>query len=203
MLFINDDGTIDIISEDVSSTNVSFKGLLGYRNLVGYLNELANQYKTEGITVRARHFGYNGQTETIEDTSMFTETAPWSCSTGKSCSPAPVESQGGGDELYTRDYDQVESLLKTAAAYEVGTTTLTSYWMASRYYSYSSSDHIWNGHFVTPYGRIGIQKLYGYSNSEFSDGNLYAALRPVVTLSSELTYEGVGIKEKPMRIIAS
>ena len=204
VLFINDDGTVDIVSEDVSSTDVYFRGLVGYQNLVGYLNELASQYETEGITLSqngSRHFGFNGQTEYIEDTSMFTETAPWTCSTGGSCDPAPVESQGGGDNLYERDYNQAQSVLKTAAAYEVNTSTLTSYWMASRYYYYSSSYRYWDGRIVNASGSTSNNFLYYYNSSQFIEHSYSYALRPVVTLSSELSYEGVGIKEAPMRII--
>jgi len=116
VLNVNDDGTIDLISEYVSSTNVFFRGRKGYLNLVGYLNVLAEQYETEGITDDedgSRYFGYNGQTEKITNTSMFTSTPPFGCSTnGKTgnCSnttypndPDDYEAYGGGDTLYTSD----------------------------------------------------------------------------------------------------
>ena len=40
VLNINSDGTVDLISEYVSSTEVYFSGTTGYLNFVGYLNEL-------------------------------------------------------------------------------------------------------------------------------------------------------------------
>ena len=202
VLFINADGTVDIISEDVSSTDVYFSGKLGYQNLVGYLNLLAKQYETEGITVDSRHFGYNLQTEYIEDDSMFKNAAPWDCSTGADCSPEPVESQGGGDILYENDYNKVQSVLKTAAAYKVGTTSLKAYWMASRNYNYSSSDsYNWYGRGVNVTGVRSNVSLYRYNISQFTESSTNLSIRPIVTLSADLSYEGVGIKDKPMRII--
>ncbi len=97
IISINDDGTVDIISEYVSSVDVYFKGLTGYQNFVGYLNLLASKYENSIFTVGSRYFGYNGQTEYITDISGFNYPAPWTCSTGESCNP--VESQGGGDNL--------------------------------------------------------------------------------------------------------
>ena len=90
---INDDGTVEMISEHVSSTAVYFQGQTGYQNLVGYLNVLASQYENSTYTKGSRYFGYNGQTEYITDTSKFVNPAPWTSSTGSST----VESQGGGD----------------------------------------------------------------------------------------------------------
>ncbi len=87
VLKINNDGTVDLISEYTSSINIAFEGETGYLNLVGYLNELAKIYENSYYTVGSRHFGYNGQTEYITDTSKFTTTAPWKCNTGESCNP--------------------------------------------------------------------------------------------------------------------
>ena len=89
VISLNQDGTVDIISENVSSTDVYFRGQTGYQNFVGYLNVLAKQYENSNQTVGSRHFGYNGQTEFITDTSKFVNPAPWTCSTGGTCSPDP------------------------------------------------------------------------------------------------------------------
>ena len=59
VISINGAGTVDVISEDVSSTEVYFQGLIGYQNLVGYLNVLASQYENSKYTKGSRHFGYN------------------------------------------------------------------------------------------------------------------------------------------------
>ena len=115
---INDDGTIEIVSENVSNVSVYFSGQVGYKNFVGYLNEIANQYQNENYTIKARHMGYNGQTEYLTDTANTVDssvaTAPWTCSTGESCNP--VETKGGGDNLYTTDTNLVQNALGTLKA---------------------------------------------------------------------------------------
>ena len=201
VISLNDDGTVDVVSEHVSSTEISFKGQTGYQNLVGYLNELAKQYENSTYTKGSRHFGYNGQTEYITDTSRFNDLAPWECSTGESCNP--VESQGGGDELYTKDYNLVKSVLGTTVASKPDGTKY-SYWMVSRYYDYSSTtDYYWYGRVVDTLGDVHRNILYYYEDSSFSSDSNHDSLRPILTLKSGLKYTGVGTENYPMEIHGS
>ena len=197
---INDDGTVEMISEHVSSTEVYFEGKTGYQNFVGYLNVLARQYENSTYTIGSRHFGYNGQTEYITDTSKFTNPAPWTSSTGSST----VESQGGGDTLYQKDYDLINSVLGTAVATEPNGYA-RAYWMASRYYIYdAASYYIWRGRNVNSSGSNGSSNdLYSYSSPSFYADNDSNSLRPIVVLKSGLKYEGVGTEDYPMKISAS
>ena len=198
VLSINGDGTVDIISEYVSSVEVYFDEEIGYQNLVGYLNVLAAQYENSTYTCGSRHFGYNGQTEFITDTSKFRNPAPWTCSTGGSCSSAPVESQGGGDTLYTTDYNLVNTVLGTRVAKKVGTTTATDYWMASRYYYYASATYYsWNNRYVNWSGAAKDSYLYNYSSSGFDSYGRSFALRPIVTLKAGVIYSGSGTSSDP------
>jgi hypothetical protein len=192
-----------LISEYVSSTEVNFQGQTGYLNFVGYLNELAKQYETEGITSGSRHFGYNGQTEYLDPNKVVFDTAPWTCSTGGSCKP--VENEGGGDNLYEKDYNQLNLFLSTRVANKVGTNTPTGYWMASRYYSYGSSSYYsWRGRFVSTSDLSSNNDLHTYYTSGFTSNSRCYALRPIVTLKSGLSYgDGIGIKDSPMKIITS
>ena len=202
VLSINDDGTVDLISENVSSTAVTFTGLTGYKNFVGYLNVLASQYETEGITVGSRHFGYSNQTEYITSDTYFVNPAPWTCSTGGSCSPKPddYESYGGGDTGYLDDYNLVNTVLGTRIANKVdGPASI--YWMASRHYGYSSATrYYWYARYVSTSSSNGISNLYVYSSSSFSNGSSSNALRPIVRLKSGFSYSGVGSKDFPMEI---
>ena len=201
VISINDDGTVDVVSAHVSSIEIYFKGQTGYQNLVGYLNVLAKQYENSTYTKSSRHFGYNGQTEYITDTSKFTNPAPWTCYTGGSCNP--VESQGGGDELYTKDYNLVKSVLGTAGASKLDGTPYY-YWMASRYYKYSSStNYAWDGRIVFPSSVDGLDSLYRYDNSSFRSNNTNNSLRPILTLKSGLKYLGVGTEAYPIEISVS
>ena len=203
VISINGNGTVDIISEHVSSTAVSFRGQTGYQNFVGYLNVLAKQYETTGVTVGSRHFGYNGQTEYITDTTYFVNPAPWTCSTGGACTPDPddYEAYGGGDKLYQSDYDLINTVLGTRVANNPSGTA-TSYWMASRYYLYASSTYYyWNVRNVNTSGSIGsYSSLYNYYSSSFIALGLSNALRPIVTLKSGLSYYGLGNEYYPMVI---
>lgn len=200
VISINDDGTVEMISEHVSSVAIYFSGQTGYQNLVGYLNVLASQYENSTYTIGSRHFGYNGQTEYITDTSKFTNPAPWTSSTGSST----VESQGGGDTLYQKDYDLINTVLGTRVATKPESSSSSSYWMASRYYYYSSStDYYWRGRLVYPSGSNSYHSLYNYSSSSFRAGNNGNSLRPIMVLKSGLKYEGVGTKSNPMEISVS
>ncbi len=193
---LNDDGTVEMISEHVSSVAVYFRGQTGYQNLVGYLNVLASQYENSAYTKGSRYFGYNGQTEYITDTSKFTNPAPWTSSTGSST----VESQGGGDTLYTTDYNLINTVLGTRVAAKPGGSG-ASYWIASRYYNYSSStDYRWGGRKVLASGSISNYNLYSYYSSNFNTGGSSSSLRPIVVLKSGLQYEGVGTEDYPMEI---
>ena len=196
VISLNDEGTVDVVSEHISSTGIYFKGQTGYQNLVGYLNELAKQYENSTYTKSSRHFGYNGQTEYITDTSKFAYPAPWNCSTGESCNP--IESQGGGDNLYTKDYNLVNSVLGTAVARKPNGIT-AYYWMASRYYYYSSAtDYRWNERYVATSGSvISTKYLYYYDSSSFDSYNDNNYLRPILTLKSGLKYTGSGTEDKP------
>ena len=102
--------------------------------------------------------------------------------------------------LYQTDYNLVYNVLGTRKANKVGTTTATSYWMASRYYSYNSSTY-WefNGRYMNTSGSSSKYYLY-YYGSDFYDESVNYALRPIVTLDSELQYEGLGTEWYPMEI---
>ena len=195
---LNDDGTVEMISEHVSSTYVYFSGQTGYQNLVGYLNVLASQYENSTYTKGSRYFGYNGQTEYITDTSKFTNPAPWTCSTGESCNP--TESQGGGDELYTTDYNLINTVLGTRIATKPNGSS-AYYWMASRRYYYSSSTYYyWEDRLVSKSGSLLENILYRYGSSSFITSSDSNSLRPILTLKSGLKYSGMGTKESPLKV---
>ena len=198
---LNDDGTVEMISEHVSSTAVYFRGQTGYQNLVGYLNVLASQYENSTYTVSSRYFGYNGQTEYITDTSKFKHPAPWTCSTGASCNP--TEELGGGDTSYTTDYNLINTVLGTRVATNPGGSS-ASYWIASRRYSYSSSTSFgWRRRYVDTSDSLGSSSLYSSNGSSFGTYVDGSSLRPIVVLKSGLKYSGMGTENYPMEISTS
>ena len=185
------------MSEHVSSTAIYFQGQTGYLNFVGYLNVLAKQYENSTYTKGSRAFGYNGQTEYITYTSKFTNPAPWTCSIDwGSCNS--IESQGGGDKLYTKDYNLVKSVLGTARASKPDGTNDYYYWMASRYYYYTSADYYyWFGRSVNFWGDDTRSDLYSYGRSSFISDDTSNYFRPILTLKSGLKYTGSGTEDKP------
>ena len=199
VLNINSDGTVEIISEYISSVDIYFRGKEGYQNFVGYLNELASKYETSGITESSRHFGYNGQTEYITTSSMFKYPAPWTSSTGNNT----IENQGGGDTLYTNDYNKINTALGTKVANRIGTTTPTIYWVASRYYIYSgATTYYWDGRRIESDGSNNSKSFYSYYNTGFTKASFGAAIRPIVTLKASLRYGNqAGTSSNPIQII--
>ena len=166
--------------------------------MVGYLNVLASQYENSTYTKGSRHFGYNGQTEYITDTTKFVHPAPWTCSTGGSCNP--VESQGGGDTLYKTDFNLVNTVLATKVVTKPNSASGSPSWMASRNYSYSSStSYGWYGHNVDASGANNINHLYDYVGSSFITSSNSKSLRPIVTLKSGLKYTGSGTADDPFK----
>lgn len=196
----NSDGTVDIISEHVSSVSIAFQGLTGYKNFVGYLNELSSQYENSTYTKGSRAFGYKNQTEYITDTSKFTTTAPWACSTGESCNP--VESQGGGDTGYTKDYNLVEKTLGTTSTTKNDGTSQI-YWVSTRQYVYTSGQsYNFRGNLLLEGGNK-FKVLYSCINGKCTDVMSSYSLRPIVTLKSGLKYSGLGTETYPMEISTS
>ena len=194
-------GTIDMVSVYVSSNNIYFSGLTGFAKLVGTLNKISAQYSNPNYVVKTRHMGYNGQTENITDMSMLnSNTMPWSCSTSSS-SCTTVESQGGGDLLYTRDTNLVKNVLGTLDAYKIGTTTKASYWIASRDYSSNSSSSNTSFYFshryciaVNPATSIGTRPLYGVNATTYSHN---FAIRPILTIKANSIASGNGTIDSP------
>ena len=117
----NEDGTVDVVSEYVSSKEVSFYGKTGYINYIKALNEVAAQYTNEKYVSRTRHIGYSNQTEVITDTSKLEQTiAPWTKRTSlynqwTGCDTniylcGEDESLGAGDIGYETDYNLVNNV---------------------------------------------------------------------------------------------
>ncbi len=202
---INEDGTIEMVSEYVSSTEVYFYGETGYKKLVGSLNTIASQYANDKYTIATRHMGYNGQTEFITAT-LSKDTCGESGTKDNS-----KETIGCGDIGYETDTNLVQAAIGTLEANKVIDTT-TNYWLASRnYYYYSPGFQSTESSFVC--------RIVG-DNSDLTNTFLYSILtrfglnfekvtevvslsyarpvRPIVTLGSEVTgFSGVGTESSP------
>lgn len=194
---INTDGTIEMVSEYVSSTEIYLGEKKGYQNMIGSLKEISQQYTNPKYVKETRLVGHNGQTEYLEDTPQLNATtAPWVSKTINNDN----EIYGGGDILYMRDENLINQALNTLIAKKVDTKVENSYWVASRYYHYST-DSYWHfiGRMVTEDGQL----LYSDSFYFFLNGTLNGAfhknpIRPILTLKSNITnFSGEGTAEQP------
>ena len=111
---INVDGSIEMVSENVSSTAIDFYGEYGYEYFVEVLNKLAKGYENSAYTIGSRHMGYNGQS-----TSMGT--------------PSATE-----DNLYQADTGLVNAALGTLTAKIPSGSSSKDYFIASRKYTGST-----------------------------------------------------------------
>ena len=203
---IHSDGSVDAVSEYVSSTNVSFRGTTGYANFVGGLQTIAAQYAKPGYTINTRMMGYGGQTLTIVDNSAFagsTTSAPATTSTASPTTGTGEEFSGGvlGDTLYLNDYLLVKNIYGNVIANKVGTTTATSYWLASRVFYYgSTTSFLFGGRWVGDSGTIGNCQLRSYVGTigGWRDSASSTSLRPIITLKSGVSVSGgSGTKTSP------
>ena len=194
----NEDGTVEMVSEHVSSAKIIFYGKEGYMNFVGGLNEIAAQYTNEKYVARTRHIGYSNQTEVITDASAITKaTAPWSKNTSSyqwiECDTSTYlcgtdESLGAGDIGYLIDYNLVtEAIGSMNSSTPAGAGTY--YWLASREYGQRSSYDWWcSGRSVysSPVGNLTPQPIYYYYG--YFDGQVHdSSIRPIITLKSSVS----------------
>ena len=199
---INDDCTVEVVSEYVSDVNVKFAGKVGYANFIYYLNEIAKQYANTTYTLDPatapdgafRNVGYDHQTKQITNMSKITSTtAPWEAKTG----PKTVESLGGGDYGFSTDLALMEKANVPIIAYKKGSTVdetysnYTGYWLASRLFSYYSS-WSFDMRYVYSGGMLYYVDLYVRSGSSFETYVRSYAIRPIVTLKSGLQPTGSG-----------
>lgn len=198
---INTDGTIEMVSEYVSSTGIYFANKIGHQNFIGYLNEISKQYENSNYTIASRHMGYSNQTEYITDTSILDKTSvPQIENTSIDNVTPTTESQGLGDFQYQNDLDLVNTACNGLISSGVGTTTPTAYWLSSRYYVNAYNNVIWyfNGRAIDENGNLG-----GFSIFYFEYGSLKSNLngkpiRPILTLKSNITsFSGKGTAEQP------
>ncbi len=202
---VNTDGTVEMVSDKVSSKEVYFSGKNGYINLVGGLNTIAAQYTDGKHVLRTRHIGYSNQTETITDTSMLSKTsAPWTKTTSSGWTATSSgfteaqEAQGAGDIGYTADYNLVNAVYGSMEANNPSGTA-TFYWLASRRFAYSSSTSwYFYGRYVSTDGSLNKSVLSNYNSGFGSDYDGSCAVRPIIILKSTSEIEsGSGTSDSP------
>ena len=209
VISINKNGTVDLVADNVSSTQIKFIGTRGYANFIGGLQTISQQYAKAGYTVSTRIIGYDGQTLTINDTSAFdgsNNEAPTKTGTGYPQTGTGVENQGGvlGDTLYLKDYLLLNNVYHTLEAKVAGSGARGVYWLASRKYDYFENSSV---HLFWFSGRIVYETAFSYNEITYFNGYHYAngineaAIRPIITIKAGLKIaSGQGSKQNPYEL---
>lgn len=181
---INDDNSIDAVSEYTSSYPIYFGddiesggNLTGYKNYVGVLNEIASQYENDNFTVGSRIAGYKEgcQTEYLDSVDVDSNTPE--------TKDNDYESVGGGDVCYTEDLDLIYKSIGKYSAYGVGTKSITTYYLGSRYFKSTNTKNIRYVWTLPEYDKY--LGTFGY-------------IRPIITINGYLTdIQGDGTSSKP------
>ena len=219
---INENGTFDMVSEYLPSftyvdggPSVQYiKGITGYRNYIGCLNDIASHYENVSYTVGSRHMGYDSAkaTETLtfgpEDYTQWTKHS----STTNESTTAADELIGGGDIGYLTDVNLVTTAytgVKEAplTANIVGTDTPWAYFLASRVYVHNESfcDDGWGIRWIAENGsHVYNAIIKKYDGDWYSPGQSYNILiRPIVTLKANTTIvSGDGETEQTAYVIS-
>ncbi len=198
---INDNDTIDLVSEYASSASVYLDGKIGYQNSISVLNKIASQYTNPKYTVASRHMGYSNQTEKIIDTFALDSTSsPWPNNTSSSTTSSD-EVKGGGDMGYERDCNLVRNSVGTLVASDVKTKYKSYYWLASRNYNYGTSRGWRFGiRYIYPGDGMDTDFIYFYSDGDFTGSSNYyymRSIRPIVTIKAGLLPNGSGTSDDP------
>ncbi len=162
----NDDGTIDIVSEHVSSEKVVFRGSTGYLNFVKALNEIAKEYGNDKFVKSARYMGYSNQIEVCEELSEIV---------------CPE------DIGYETDVNLVTTAIGNIKATKIDGSA-EYYWLASRHIdAYSDQTKIYFGRWIGPNGALNAFLLVSGSGQVVMYKN---AIRPILTLKKDVVISG-------------
>ena len=178
---INDDNSIDVVSEYTSSDLVWFAAETGYKNYVGVLNEIASQYENDDYTTGSRIIGYKEgcQTEFLSSFEADSNTPE--------TSDNEYESIGGGDICYKEDLDLIYNAVGKYSAYMKGTKTMSTYYIGSRYFKPNDNLYLYYNWDIPAHNKIitGDFASYGY-------------IRPIITIDGTLTgFNGDGTSSSP------
>ena len=190
----NADGTIDVVSDRVSSKQIYFYSRTGYQNYIGTLNSIANQYKHSNYVQSTRHMGYDGKaTKYITDGSYLSYKKSIWKSTTSSSTTVDYEKLGAGDMGYLTDEKLVSAVYGNLIAKNPSGTD-TNYWLASRHYVYNSSIYYitLNGRFIdSTNNKSGFSRFFlSYSNGNLRQYSSAMSIRPILTLKSTVKITG-------------
>ena len=170
------------------------------------------KYENSNYTKGSRNPGYNGQTETITNSSKFDGTnsaIPWTSSTTTTLNQKPSnEYLGGGDTLYSTDVTLIRNVYGTISANNKYNSVIpsASYYLSSREYTYSANVNgstnsigYFNGVVASSNDSLYHEQLrvnlYG---TRWSDSNNRWSIRPILVFKNTISpTSGSGTKTSP------
>ncbi len=214
---INNDMSIDAVSEYVSAMGVCFRGTIGYANYVNTMKNIAQQYNNSEYTKGARMFGFDNQTLIISDTHYFngsTNNSPAMFKTPSPTSGVGEEYEGGllGDTLYLKDYLLVSNVYKALSpssvygtngliSYSIADNTAVEYLISARYYHDENAQSFgYSIRYIDTNGYLQSRTIRYYSRNDrtWVDSCRAYGFRPIITLKSNVrTDGGKGTKSNP------
>ncbi len=162
-VIIKNDGTnIEMVSLNASSTTISFYGQTGYKNFVGALNKIVEQYINDMFTNGSRHMGY------LEGSSI--ERCNDLCSS---------------DIYYQTDLDMVNSAIGNLITM-TNEENITSYFLASRFSYYGCGSYYRETcYYARNVNSSGVQEHLQppiYSNGGSYNNIVTSSIRPILSL---------------------
>ncbi len=161
----NSDGTVDVVSEYVSSKKVKFDGKDGYMKFIGTLNIVASQYTNAKYVSSTRYLGYTDQKETCTGT-LSTTTCP-------------------SDTGYEKDVESIRRILGSLES-KTPSETKSGYWIASRLVFAKLYYVRGVGGATNMSYDVCSQWLYG-SGAIYNMGVPDENIRPVLTLKADIS----------------
>ncbi len=176
---IKKDGTIELISDYISTGVIYFKGLTGYKNYVGILNLIANSYTNSNYTIGSRALGYNGQTSFLknENENIDTEIS-----------------------LHDSDFYIIHLMYNTYGGKINKTETNGEYWIAGRGTFQFNNQTNYGVRLVRSYKDDYTSQLIGIQADNVVKEQ-QAHIRPIVILKSGITTSsGSGTSDNPWKL---
>lgn len=170
ILSINADGSIDLISEAPTSTNVYFSGALGNNNGVYLINDIcAKQYSNKNLGVTARNLTIEDIEAKMNATGIATRNAFTDSTSGI---------QYGKTKTYTGDYSYYPNLYAKENGSGINTTTVKNDGIgrSNKYYTKPTTETYSQ---ANTSGLTVTQDYYYFSNtpsSYFDDSNFHSMI---------------------------
>lgn len=223
VLKVNEDGSIDLTSEYLSSKKITIQGYKGFLNYSTVLSNLSSAYRTK-YTYKTRAFGGNPLSDECENSGSLQDM--WGLcdnivSTISSCSKFTGSCSLSLNEwekyfnMTAAHYDAllISDALKTTAAKVYGQTYRGDYFYLLERYGYSEASRNVHGYIYYVqadedyfFDTEEILHVYGTVDeikscfpSESCSGNSYSAyIRPIITLNPNITeFTGKGTASEP------